>query len=80
MTSRLALLFTFGLALSVHTWSAKAGESTRPNVLIILANLRDDPGETHNLAGCERKELGKLSRLLQRQVQAAGGVPWQKRP
>jgi arylsulfatase A-like enzyme len=45
-----------------------------------LFNLRDDPAETHNLAGRERKKLEELSRLLQRHVQAAGGVPWQKRP
>jgi arylsulfatase A-like enzyme len=45
-----------------------------------LFNLRDDPGETHNLASRERKKLDELTRLLQRHVQAAGGVPWQKRP
>ena len=45
-----------------------------------LFNLRDDPGETHNLTSRERKKLDELSRLLQRHVQAAGGVPWQKRP
>ena len=45
-----------------------------------LFNLRDDPGETRNLAGRERKKLDRLTRLLQLHVQAAGGVPWQKRP
>jgi arylsulfatase A-like enzyme len=43
-----------------------------------LFNLRDDPGETQNLAGRERKKLDQLTRLLQRHVQAAGGVPWQR--
>jgi arylsulfatase A-like enzyme len=45
-----------------------------------LFNLRDDPAETRNLAGRERKKLDELARLLQRHVQAAGAVPWQKRP
>ena len=45
-----------------------------------LFNLRDDPGETRNLAGRERKRLDELARLLQQHVQAAGGVPWQKFP
>jgi arylsulfatase A-like enzyme len=45
-----------------------------------LFNLCDDPGETRNLAGRERKRLDGLARMLQRHVQAAGAVPWQKRP
>lgn len=45
-----------------------------------LFNLREDPGEAHNLAGRERKKLDQLARLLQGHIQAAGGVPWQKRP
>ena len=44
-----------------------------------LFNLRNDPGETHNLAGRERKKLDDLARLLQAHIQAAGAVPWQKR-
>jgi len=43
-----------------------------------LFNLRDDPGETRNLAGREGKKLDELSRLLQHHIQAAGAMPWQK--
>jgi arylsulfatase A-like enzyme len=45
-----------------------------------LFNLREDPNETRNLAGRERKKFDELARLLQAHIQAAGGVPWQKRP
>jgi arylsulfatase A-like enzyme len=43
-----------------------------------LFNLRDDPGETRNLAGSEKEKLDGLSRLLQHHIQVAGAVPWQK--
>ncbi len=43
-----------------------------------LFNLRDDPGETRNLAAREKEQVETLSRLLQRHVQDAGAVPWQK--
>jgi arylsulfatase A-like enzyme len=45
-----------------------------------LFNLRDDPGETRNLAGRELKRLDELARRLQQHVQAAGAAAWQKRP
>jgi arylsulfatase A-like enzyme len=43
-----------------------------------LFNLRDDPGETRDLAGGERKKVDELARLLQHHIQVAGAVPWQK--
>lgn len=45
-----------------------------------LFNLRDDPGETRDLARRERTKFAELSRLLQQHIQAAGAVPWQKQP
>jgi arylsulfatase A-like enzyme len=43
-----------------------------------LYNLKNDPGETNNLATKVPKIFNELSTALSRQIQRAGAVPWQK--
>lgn len=43
-----------------------------------LYNLRDDPAETNNLAGKNRKKFNELAGALRVQVQRGGAVPWQR--
>jgi len=43
-----------------------------------LYNLKDDPGETRNLAKEEASVFQRLSGALQRQIQRGGGTPWQQ--
>lgn len=42
-----------------------------------LYNLRDDPQETTDLAGRQRKVVAELDSLLRRQIQRGGSVAWQ---
>jgi hypothetical protein len=42
-----------------------------------LYNLKDDPGETRDLAATEREKFNELAVLLRRHLQQAGAVPWQ---
>jgi arylsulfatase A-like enzyme len=42
-----------------------------------LYNLRDDPQETRNLAGREKKVVNELGAALRAQIQRGGAVPWQ---
>ena len=48
-----------------------------PFAPIEMYNLKDDPKETIDLASKEKSIFSNLSVLLRRQVQKAGGVPWQ---
>ena len=43
-----------------------------------LYNLKDDPGETTDLATKAPKILSELSAALARQIQRGGAIPWQK--
>jgi len=43
-----------------------------------LYNLAEDPLETNNLAGRNRKVFNELSAALRREIQRYGTVPWQK--
>lgn len=43
-----------------------------------LYNLRDDPQETRNLAGTEKKKLNELATALRAHIQRGGATPWQK--
>jgi arylsulfatase A-like enzyme len=43
-----------------------------------LYNLQSDPGETNDLAAKEKKIFNELDAALRKQIQRAGGVPWQK--
>jgi len=43
-----------------------------------LYNLQDDPLETNDLAGKQRKIFNELSTALSRQIQIGGSTPWQK--
>lgn len=45
-----------------------------------LYNLRDDPGETTDLAGKQKKILQELDASLRLQLQRGGAVPWQPPP
>jgi arylsulfatase A-like enzyme len=45
-----------------------------------LFNLASDPQETTDLARRERNHYRELIGILQKQVQRAGGVPWQAKP
>lgn len=45
-----------------------------------LYNLADDPKETRNLAGSNRKKFTELAAALRRQQQRYGTVPWQPTP
>ena len=42
-----------------------------------LYNMKDDPRETTDLAGKEKKVFNTLDGALRRQIQRAGAVPWQ---
>ncbi len=43
-----------------------------------LYNLNEDPYETTNLAEKNKAKVRELNEALRRQIQKAGGVPWQK--
>lgn len=43
-----------------------------------LYNLREDPGETMNVAATNRKLVNELSAALRRHIQRGGATPWQK--
>jgi arylsulfatase A-like enzyme len=43
-----------------------------------LYNLKDDPGETHDLAATNTAKVRELSTALRSHIQRAGAVPWQK--
>ena len=43
-----------------------------------LYNLRDDPGETTDLAGKQPAKFRELAAALREQVQRGGRVPWQR--
>jgi len=45
-----------------------------------LYNLKQDPLETTNLAGKNRKQFNQMSALLRAEIQRYGSVPWQKPP
>ncbi|MEZ5948684.1 MAG: hypothetical protein R3C12_05570 [Planctomycetaceae bacterium] len=42
-----------------------------------LYNLKDDPQETRNLAGSQRKIVNELLTALRLQIQRGGETPWQ---
>jgi arylsulfatase A-like enzyme len=42
-----------------------------------LYNLRDDPGETTNLAATHREVFADLAQALRRHIQRGGATPWQ---
>ncbi|PQO36648.1 sulfatase [Blastopirellula marina] len=42
-----------------------------------LYNLNEDPQEQNDLAKSERQKFRQLQQAMQRQIQAAGSVPWQ---
>ncbi|PQO31055.1 N-acetylgalactosamine 6-sulfate sulfatase [Blastopirellula marina] len=42
-----------------------------------LYNLNEDPQEQNNLAKTNQKKFRELQQAMQKQIQAAGGVPWQ---
>jgi arylsulfatase A-like enzyme len=42
-----------------------------------LYNLKDDPGEQHNVAASEPKIYRELAAALMRHIQRAGATPWQ---
>lgn len=44
-----------------------------------LYNLKDDPGETKDLAGSQKKIFNELSAALRRHIQRGGETPWQSR-
>ena len=48
-----------------------------PFAPVEMYNLKDDPKETTDLAAKEKSVFSNLSVLLRRQIQKAGGVPWQ---
>ena len=43
-----------------------------------LYNLKDDPFETTNLAGHQKKIVNELSAAMRRHIQRGGQTPWQK--
>jgi arylsulfatase A-like enzyme len=43
-----------------------------------LYNLKDDPGETHDLAATNTAKVRELSTALRLHIQRAGSTPWQK--
>ncbi len=45
-----------------------------------LYNLADDPQETRNLAGSQRKMFSELATALRAHIQRGGATPWQARP
>ena len=42
-----------------------------------LYNVKDDPQETRNLAGSEKKVFNELAAALRARIQRGGSVPWQ---
>ncbi len=48
-----------------------------PFATLELYNLQDDPQETTNLIGKQRKTAAELSAALREQIQRGGAVPWQ---
>ena len=43
-----------------------------------LYNLKEDPGETRNVAAANRKLVNELSAAMRRHIQRGGATPWQK--
>ncbi len=43
-----------------------------------LYNLKEDPREEHNVIQSQPRIRNEMSRILQRHIQQAGGVPWEK--
>jgi len=44
-----------------------------------LYNLKDDPREEHNVIQSQPRIRNEMSRILQQNIQQAGGVPWEKK-
>jgi arylsulfatase A-like enzyme len=48
-----------------------------PHAPLELYNLKDDPGETTNVADRNKKIVNELSTALRRHIQRGGATPWQ---
>ncbi|RCS52747.1 N-acetylgalactosamine 6-sulfate sulfatase [Bremerella cremea] len=61
-------------AIIYNGWKLMQNDPYSP---LELYNLKEDPQEQNDLAKSERQMFRQLQQAMQRQIQAAGSVPWQ---